>query len=439
MTARRLIALICTFVLTLTFTSTAATKYNDAFPSAASKKGLQVDMIDDALALGVKHGALNFDLARLIDPAGDTNNPSYELNGKLFHFRRDYLQAMYSRIKALSDHGILVYIIVLAYTSPDPQVNRILHHPHSIENPPNGLAAFNTVTDEGRAWFQASMEFIAERWARTDQQFGRAIGYIIGNEVNSHWEWNNMGKVTMEQFADDYLRTVRLANTAVRKQSASARVYLSLEHHWNIHYPPLTEEQSFPARPFLEYFARRAREGGDFDWHLAFHPYPENLFEPRFWNDKSATTSTNTPRITFKNLEMLTQFMNQPNLRYYGKPRSIILSEQGFHTPDGPDGEKIQAAAYCYAYKKVESLKGIDAFILHRHVDNANEGGLMLGLRGMTPARGEQHPRKLIYECFRTADTPDWKETFRFALPIIGLKDWKSLTSQNHVIPPKLH
>ncbi len=423
MTAGRLLALI--WILTLPFTASAGSRYNEPFPRAASKKGLQVEMIDDALALGVKHAALNFDLARLVDPVGAPENPSYELNGKTYHFRRAYVESMDNRIKALSDHGILVYIIALAYQSNDPQVDRLMLHPRRATNLPNGLAAFNTITDESRDWFQASLEFVAERWSRPDQHFGRAVGYIIGNEVNSHSAWYNMGPATMEQFADDYLRTVRLAHTAIRKQSSSARVYISLEHHWNIHYPAMSDKESFAGHPFLEYFARRAKEGGDFDWNLAFHPYPENLFEPRFWNDKSATTSTNTARITFKNLEMLTRFMNQPAIRYHGKPRSIILSEQGFHTPDGPDGQKIQAAAFCYAYKKVESLKGVDAFILHRHVDNANEGGLMLGLRGLTPANGEQRPKKFIYDCFLAADMPDWKSKFQFALPIIGLKSWR--------------
>ena len=246
----------------------------------------------------------------------------------------------------------------------------------------------------------------------------------MSNEVNSHWWWSNLGRATMTEFADDYLRSVRLAHTAIRKQSSWARVYLSLEHHWNIRYPAGDERQSFPARAFLEYFAQQAKAGGDFDWQLAFHPYPEDLFQPAFWNDKTATTNANTPRITFKNLEQLTAFMRRPEMLYQGQPRRIILSEQGFHTPKGEQGELIQAAAYCYAYKKVEALDGIDAFILHRHVDHDGEGGLLLGLRRNQPANGEARPRKKIYECFLQADTPHWQETFAFALPLIGLKNW---------------
>ena len=49
---------------------------------------------------------------------------------------------------------------------------------------------------------------------------------------------------------------------------------------------------------------------------IAHHPYPENLFECRFWRDKTATLKPDTPRITFKNIELLPQILKQPELLY---------------------------------------------------------------------------------------------------------------------------
>ena len=402
-------------------TSAATTsRYTEPYPTAESKKGLQVEIVDDALHLGIKHAGLNINLSQLIDPSGDPKNLTWKYKGTTYHFQRGYLSRMDAQIHALSEKGILVNLIVLAYKSHDARVNELMLHPNAVDKPPNNLCAFNTVTEEGKHWFSATLEFMAERWSHPERQHGRIVGYIIGNEVNSHWWWANMGRVSMEAFADDYLRTVRLAHRAVRGQSSWARVYISLEHHWTIRYPAGDEQQAFAGREFLDYFAKNARAAGDFDWHLAYHPYPENLRNPRFWNDASATMDANTKRITFKNIEVLEKYLGRPSLLYNGERRRIIFSEQGFDTPKTEDGELIQAAAYCYAYKKIESLSGVDAFILHRHVDHRHEGGLMLGLRRWDDAK----TKKRIYECFRLADTPGWERAFQFALPIIGIENW---------------
>ncbi|MDB6022449.1 MAG: hypothetical protein JWQ04_2306, partial [Pedosphaera sp.] len=69
-------------------------KYREPFPRAASKKGLQVQMVDDALALGVKHAALNLNLTRLIDLNDDTNRPDWQMDGVTYHFRPDQVDAL---------------------------------------------------------------------------------------------------------------------------------------------------------------------------------------------------------------------------------------------------------------------------------------------------------------------------------------------------------
>ena len=397
-----------------------------AYPMVSSKKGLQVQMVDDALQLGVKHAALNFNLSQLLDPHAASGNFSWQQGAQIYHFHRNYVEELDRQIKPLSDRGVLVSLILLNYESAVPEVRRILQHPSYNPKCPNHLSAFNTVTTEGREAYSAAISFLAARWSRPDSEFGRVWNWIVGNEVNSHWFWCNMGQVSAESFCEDYLRTVRLTHTAVRSYSAEARVFLSLEHHWNIRYPGGSEGEAFPARPFLERFAQRSREQGDFDWHIAFHPYPENLFEPRTWNDKTATPDwKTTPRITFRNLQTLTDFLNRPELHHKGRQRRVILSEQGFHTPSGPDGETIQAAAYCYAWMQVQRLDAIDSFILHRHVDHSAEGGLNLGLWTHTPRSicTPEH-RKRIYEVFLKADTADRNSAFAFALPLIGIPNW---------------
>ena len=404
----------------------------DPFAGVSSKKGLQVQMTDDAIALGVRHAGLNVNLCDLIAPhdAAPDDTIVHQHDGGEFRFRRGTVEEHDRRIHALSDHGMLVYLILLVYRHPDESVNRLLIHPQYDASAPNRLGAFNTVTADGRRWLAATCDFLASRWSNLAAPHGRAVGYIVGNEVNSHWFWSNRGRTSLAEFAADYESAVRIVHDSVRRYADWPRVYLSLEHHWNIRYEAATADQAFAARPFLEEFARLARERGDFEWHVAFHPYPENLFEPRFWNDRSATSADDTPRITLRNLPVLSRFLDREAMRYQGRPRRVILSEQGFHTPDGPDGETVQAAAYCLAHRLDRDQPGIDAFILHRHVDHAEEGGLRLGLWTRRPDSISTPDRpKRIHECFHAADTPNEEDAFAFALPIVGLDSWPTASA----------
>jgi hypothetical protein len=352
------------------------------------------------------------------------------MDGRDFWFDRNYIGAIDREVKTMSDSGANVTLILLNYVHSGAVTDKILRHPHYDTNCPEGLSAFNTMTPEGTAWFKACVEFLAERYSAPGFAHGRVVNFIVGNEVNSHWYWANMGHVSMEEFARDYSRTVRLCAQAVRKYSSSDRVFVSLEHDWNIGYSGLNNSQGFPGRPFLDYFNRLGKEGGDFDWNVAFHPYPANLFDCRTWLDESATDRDDTPMITFRNIEMLPRYLRRGEMLFHGSPRRAILSEQGFHSKPTAEGEKLQAAAYCYAWRKIVNLQGIDAFILHRHVDYYGEGGLNLGLWRRDPTRAlpsQPLSEKPIYEVFRLADTPQWKQVFAFALPVIGIQSWKQI------------
>jgi len=393
-------------------------------PRPASKKGIQVQMVDDALALGVQHCTLNLTLGSLIQLQPQPDSLKWELDGRTYYFNRRYLDSL--PVQRLTDAGVAVNCILLYYTGR-ADLDAVMCHENFNTQAPNRLTAFNTSTPDGQRPFKAALQFLADYYSGTNAAHGRVWGYIIGNEVNAHWEWYNMGEATRAEVVADYLRTVRVAHTAVRKASAHARVYLSLTHFWNrVMGSGLL--RSCEGKGLIDDFNALAKAGGDFDWHLAHHPYPENLRDARTWLDKTALPDANTPRITFKNLEVLDAYFRRPELLYGGQPRRIILSEQGFNCADKPDGELMQAAAFCYAWKKVSALPGIDAFILHRHVDHAREGGLSLGLWTRqpdsiaTPAR----PRK-IYEAFKAAGTPEEQRTFEFALPVVGLRDWSTL------------
>ena len=401
-----------------------------AMPWPSSIKGVTCPVdLDDLVALGVKYVDTNVLLSQLIDWRSATPQATWDVDGHPVGIHLDYVRGLDAQIKRMTDAGINVTLIILnaVPTAPEPG-NPLIHPRTDLAHAPNHLGAINCTSDAGVRCFRAAIEFLADRYSRPDGQHGWVSGYIIGNELQAHWQWHNMGRASADDVVADYARTLRIAWLAARRTHAAVRVYVSMEHHWTarIQQP----DRSIRGDRFLEGLNALIRAQGNFPWHMAFHPYPENLFNPRFWDDADAWLDPATPKITFRNIEVLPILLRQERFLIDGKPRRIILSEQGLHCPDGPDGEALQAAAYAAAYHKLRHIPEIDAFILHRHVDYRGEGGLRLGL--WTCKQDGPHPcvpdrKRPIWDVFRRADTPDWQQAFAFALPIVGIKTWDEM------------
>lgn len=177
------------------------------YPQAKSIKGLQVKMTDDALKLGINHAALNLNQPNIMLPCAGEDTITYMMDGEEFYFNARYLYEFDRRVKELSDHGIIVNLILLNSMRWDgehihPYMEHILVHPDY--NSEGFISAFNTVTPEGLKYFKAFVEFAVGRYTRPDQIYGRACGFIIGNEVDSQWVWCNAGEKTAEKYMEEY-------------------------------------------------------------------------------------------------------------------------------------------------------------------------------------------------------------------------------------------
>jgi len=396
-----------------------AARRTNAFPVARGIKGLQciVD-IDDALRLGIKQAALNVTLDQLVDWRAKSGTFSRQVDGATVCFHAGYVAHIDSQLKRLTEAGVLNSLIIYNRIPGARDGSPLVHPATDLAKTPFRVGAFNLSTEEGVRTYRGAIEFLAERYSRPRAEHGLAKRFIIGNEIQSHWHWYNLGEMPQRQIVEEYHKALRLAHLAAHGIHPGIQLYISLDHHWSAQMGS-NRLHGMPGRYFVETLNALVMAGGNFDWHVAFHPYPENLFNPRTWEDSTATDSFDTKKITFKNIQLLPAFLRQEQFLHESKPRRVILSEQGFHSGDGPSGEQEQAAAYAYAYNRVRHIDGIDAFILHRHVDHPGEGGLRLGLKSQRGG-GE----RAIYDVFRRADTDGWPEAFQFALPIIGVENW---------------
>ena len=405
-----------------------------AWPKSIKGVSCPVD-VADLTALGVKHTHINLSASALVHVEAKNRDDTFsrEVDGRRIWFNPGSVRALDHSIRELTDAGINAVGVVINHV----HAPGVLTHPKTdLQRAPNKMGAYNLSSDDGVLHFRALMEFISDRYCRGDQRYGSVGGWIIGNEVQSHWEWHNMGPATLAEVARQYADELRLAWLAVRNAGANVPVFASFDHFWAMSLSKDTSRH-LPGRTLVDALSKLIANEGNFPWNIAQHPYPENLFQPKFWNDRTAIFAHDSPRITFKNVEVLADYLTRKEMLYDHKPRRLIFSEQGFHAGDTPDSERVQAAAYALAYRRLSLMAGVDAFILHRHVDAAQEGGLKLGIWPLT-GTGAGKPKRPIWDVLKSADTPQWQTASNFALPIIGIADWSQANPQPGPFPERL-
>ena len=299
-------------------------------------------------------------------------------------------------------------------------------HPHYDWNCPNAyISAFDMETEEGQGYYAAFVSFLVERYTRPDGKYGRAVGAIISNEVNSQYIWGNAGDMPVEAYTREYAQALRLAWLCGQRFCRHFRVYISLDQFWcGTNFDPSQKTRYYSGRRMLELLAEYGRAEGDFPWNVAYHPYPEDLRWPDFWHDRAPDFTFSTPKITFKNMEVLEAFLSQKAFLYKGAPRRVIFSEQGFNSQNGPMQaltERMAAAGYVLAYMKARKMKTVDLFTHHATVDNPHEFGLNLGMFRYDPSAphhlGEPKP---IFASFEAMETEGEAEAVQKARAFIG-------------------
>ena len=402
--------------------------YTKEYPNAMSKKGLliELDMIQDAMSLGVKHTTINIPYHHMIG-----GNLEYKYNGKTYHFNEELIASYDKMVSTFSNKSIVVTAILLnGWNDAYPELHEAGLEKTSTAN----YYGFNVSTKEGYETTRALLSFMAERYSGENSDYGRISNWIIGNEVNNNKDWNYVGPMDIQSYTKLYEKAFRVAYTAIKSQSKNARVFFSTDYEWN----KTNTNLRYAAKDFVDLFNAGICAEGNIDWGLAYHPYPHPLTEPEFWDDDQTgmvTDSADSPIINFKNLTVLTDYFQRSEmLSPTGNVRHIILSEEGFTAMSATRGPVFmeQAAAYAYAYFLVDANPYIDAFILNRHVDAVSEynASCAFGLWTVDTSRTDKVVAvfsRPLHQVFKYIDTKKALKYTEFAKDIIGINSWSEV------------
>lgn len=346
----------------------------------------------------------------------------YEYGGKTYYVNEPYLQATLDKILTITaQKKISVAAIILferAANCSDPAFGALMQHPDNT----GGIYTMpNMTTPESVHAYAAVINYLASRYCRPDNQYGRILHWIMQNEVDGSIDWANMGYKPVTVITDTYIKSLRLCHNIVRQYDQQSEVLASFTHSWVTSCAPTWHS----VKDMINLLNRYSQVEGDFRWGLGYHSYPLDLLNPRSWDDPLATLSMNTQFLTFRNLEVLNRWALTKENMYQGKvKRAIWLSEAGINSPDYSDESfQNQAAGFAYAWKKLNGLEGIDGLQWHNWLDNEGDGaGAMLGLRKF-PDKNNGEP-KPVWDLYRQAGTDTEDEAFAPSLKVIGIPDW---------------
>lgn len=366
-----------------------------AYYVPASKKGIQDAGSVYRGDMGTKHTLQNMRLGNLLKEEAGWDTLTWNYKGKEYYFDQDTINAMAGTVSEYNNEGISVSLVLLLDFPKDSAFQYLVR----IGAQKKGAAPYymmETTTQKAQETWEAIFSYLGFRFGQ-DSCF--VSNWILGNEVNSCNAWNYKGGVSYNEYVKGYASAFRMLYYGVKMTRPSSRVFISLDNAW------CKAVAGFAGKKVLDSFAADiAAENPNIEWNVAFHAYSAPLTRVGFWTDYSNTTnSVNSPFISMRNLDQLTNYLGSVESKYGKDSGSIrvILSEQGW-TSSSSAGEHGQGEALARAYYIAEFNDRVDAFIIRAEVDAKEEvrNGLSMGLRY------QNDTKKMAYYVYKYMDTP---------------------------------
>ena len=388
----------------------------------ASKKGLggyhlggpESDLDD----LGITSITMNVSFVGMMSLSPSGNSIAHEYGGKTYYFDKGSVENYDKTLQAAQKRNIVVAAILLVAPSSS-EVGKLLLHPDYTSR---GIYTMPNMTNpESVNCYAAALDFLASRYCQTGSPYGRIHHWIMHNEVDAGLDWTNMGVKPITIYTDTYLKSMRMCYNIARQYDPNTEVFASFTHSWTE-----AASDSYASRDMLDLLRKFGTAEGDFQWAVAYHPYPQDLNDAKTWNDNKASFNMNTKLVTFKNLEVLSAWAQKSENKYKKTiKRSVWLSENGTNSRTYADMYlKEQAAGFAYAWKKLKKLDGIDAMQWHNWIDHPEEYGLRIGLRKFPNDPDDPMGRKLVWYAYQAAGTSTEDAVFEPYKAVIGIDNW---------------
>lgn len=348
---------------------------------------------------------------------GNGFSEKYVYNGKTYYANAGVISGFDKVLKTCEDKGVVVAAIILIHPNGGEQdYASTMSHPEYSGKAPYAMPDMGSIHCVEA--YAATIDYLANRYSKAGN--GRIHHWILHNEVDQNLAWTDMGTdQPLLRYIDTYEKSMRLVSNIVRQYDPNSYVLASFTSSWNKSH----SSDGYSSKSMLDNIIAYSNAEGDFRWGIAAHPYPQDFFKPKFWDaDTEATYSENSGFSTFKNIEVISDWVLRREHYYKGNEKRILFfSENGTNSLDNSTANlNVQAAGAAWAWKKVMKNAGVDAIMWHNWWDNPDEG-LCLGLRD------KNHNAKPSWYVWQAAGTAKESSVLDKYLSVIGISSWDQI------------
>lgn len=330
---------------------------------------------------------------------------TFESNGKTYYFNKATVDNFDAKIKDASARGMNVIAVLIPWAQEGS-----LYPAEMRYNSPKSKITWgtNTSNDLGRDDYIAMVEFLANRYSQSKDQ-GYISTYVIGNEIDfTHYFYSTSN---LNKYMEEYARSLRLSNLAVKKYASNANVAAPFTHYWAKSSGQVYKESpspSFAPKKMLDWLAKYTNARGAYDWAIAPHPYGviNTKSNQAYYDTRTGAINNNyktSKELTFTNFEILDEYLSTKALKYKGKQRSVYLTESGASSGNMKSATRFneQAGTLAMAYYKVAHLKFVKSYNYYRLQDNVQEAKNSLTC-GLLKPDGTKKPAYNVYKYIDT-------------------------------------
>lgn len=394
------------------FATSIAAKYGKVGFTQKSIKGIYTEdnLSNASYASDLKANSITYNLGlqNLIYSNEDGNIPSdaipFESNGQTFYFNKATVDDFDAKIKDASARGMNVIGVLIPWAQGD-QYPSYLRYKSPASKTTWGT---NTSNGKGRDYYIAMVEFLANRYSQSKDQ-GYISTYVVGNEIDfTHYFYSTSN---FNKYMEEYARSLRLSNLAIKKYASNANVAVPFTHYWAKSSGQVYKESpspSFAPKKMLDWLAKYTNARGAYDWAIAPHPYGviNTKSNQAYYDTRTGAVNGNyktSKELTFTNFEILDEYLSTKALKYKGKQRSVYLTESGASSGNMKSAARFneQAGTLAMAYYKVANLKFVKSYNYYRLQDNAEEAKNSLTC-GLLKPDGSKKPAYNVYKYIDT-------------------------------------